>query len=301
MFRVSLVANAGNKSALVVSILACALAVSTISPISLARAGQAVQSDIRLPLASIKHAPVEVIRDRRGNALTTRDGQYMSANWSGYILPKFQTGDTYTAAQATWAVPTVGATKGLTLSANWVGIGGFCENAKCKKVDHKLIQLGSSQGSYKNQIVYFTWYEMLPKNSIVTPLAVNPGDVITASLSCSPCTGKQSWTLAMEDETTGDSWSKTVKYKTSQLSAEWIEEAPYSSKGIVALANYGTSTFDQSMVDGASADLSLGDSIVLLDPHHQTSSVSDLNSSEDGFSTCFGTDSLAPCFFTPLP
>lgn len=301
MLCVSWAANAANKLSLVVSILASAVILALLGPISPAHAGQAGRADIRLPVAGMKHAPVEVVRDRNGNALRTSDGQYMSSNWSGYILPKFQTGDAYTAAQATWAVPGVPATKGLTLSSNWVGIGGFCKNEKCNKVDHKLIQLGSAQGSYRNQTAYFTWYEMLPKASIQTPLAVNPGDVITASLSCNPCTHKQVWTLSMVDDTTGDNWSTTVKYKASQLSAEWIEEAPYSSNGIVALADYGVSTFDQSMVNGAGADLSVGDSIVLLDPHHQTSSVSALDSTDDGFSTCFGTNELAPCFFAPLP
>lgn len=299
MSRVFSAVKAASKSWLAVSILTSALFLTLGS--SLAHPERPAYAGARLPFVSIDHAPVEVVRDKRGNALAVRANQYTTFNWSGYVLPKFQTGQAYTSAQATWVVPTVPATKRLTISSNWVGIGGFCENQSCSKVDHKLIQLGTLQGALKKQVSYFTWYEILPQALVVTPLAVNPGDLITASLGCNPCTGTQSWDLSMVDETTGDNWSTTVNYQASQLSLEWILEAPLTNRGIAALSNYGTDTFDQSIANGAGADLSLGDSIVMRDPHHQTSSVSGLDGTDDGFSTCFGEKHLTPCFFNPLP
>lgn len=40
------------------------------------------------------------------------------------------------------------------------------------------------------------------------PIGPHPGDEITASLSCNPCTGSQTWTVSMVDTTTGESWTE---------------------------------------------------------------------------------------------
>jgi hypothetical protein len=144
---------------------------------------------------------------------------------------------------------------------------------------------------------------MLPGPSIQTSLVVNPGDEITASLACNgDCTGSQTWTLAMTDETTSQSWSQDVDYNSSNLSAEWIEEAPSKGRKIVPLADYGTTTFGLSMTNGESADLTDADSIVMHNPHGESSNVSPLNSTFDGFSACYGPHKkLTPCSFVPLP
>ena len=221
-------------------------------------------------------------------------------NWSGYVLPKFQTRKKqYTAAQATWTVPEVffGGVESASLS--WIGIGGFCKNKKCEKVDESLIQLGTGQDAITDtETDYFAWYEVLPSGLIPITLEVNPGDVITASLSCAgKCKKKhQSWTLSMTDETTGKNWSQVVTYESSKLSVEWIEEAPAGKGGVLPLADFGTATFSQATADDVSADLSSGDSIVMENPHGQTSNVSAPNSTQDGFSACFSPDStLASC------
>ena len=133
----------------------------------------------------------------------------------------------------------------------------------------------------------------------MTTLVVSPGDTIMASLSCAgKCKGTQHWTLSMTNQTTGLSWSKVLKYNSSKLSAEWIEEAPTDRNGIVPLADFGTSTFVQSMVNGASADLSTGDSIVMDDPNGQSSTVSPPDSTMDGFTACFDQPN---CSFVPIP
>jgi len=291
-------ATALNKS-LAILVVVFAFAVAIFAP-SMASAGQSsVYAKHRQTTAS-RHAPIEVLRDQHGDAMLTRQGEFMSSNWSGYVLPKFLTAQHYTSAQATWQVPEVIWTGALAVSANWVGIGGFCKNAKCTGVDRSLIQLGTAQESLtSSETDYFAWYELIPKVSVMTTLTVNPGDIITASLSCAgKCKGTQHWTLSMTNETTGLSWSKQVKYNSSHLSAEWIEEAPTDRSGIVPLADFGTSTFVQSMVDGASADLSTGDSIVMDDPNGQSSTVSAPDSTMDGFTACFDQPN---CSFVPIP
>jgi len=296
--------NAINKSSIVPSIVVCALALALVaSPLS-AVAGQSLPDSSRASTVAAKHAPIQVIPGPDGNALVTGEGQLTSTNWSGYVLPEFATHEVYTSAQATWVVPTVVFKKKPAVSSNWVGIGGFCKNSQCRSVDRSLIQLGTAHEALsRTRTDYFAWYEMLPAASIPTSLVVNPGDVITVSLSCAGnCTGTQSWTLSMMNETTAQSWTQDFSYASSNLSAEWIEEAPSGRNGILPLADYGTSTFDQSMTNGDSANLTLADTIVMRDPHGESSNVSALDSTFDGFSACFGPHKkLTTCSFVPLP
>jgi hypothetical protein len=272
------------------SFLICALTVAIAGASSPAIAGQS-----RL---GVKHAPIKVYRDENGDPLRTIDGALVNQIWSGYALPEFETGNLYTSAQATWTVPAVSYEGVEALSASWVGIGGFCEDSECDVVDETLIQLGTAHAALTaTKTEYWAWYEMLPKASIRTNLKVKPGNVITASLSCAgTCTGKQKWTLSMTNETTHKSWHKHVTYKSPNLSAEWIEEAPSSRSGILPLADFGTETFTQSMANAASANLSTGDSLIMEDPSGQSSNVSAPNLTEDGFNACFSPDStLATC------
>ena len=296
--------NAINKSSIVFSIVVYALAVALVGSPLLAEAGQSRRNSSRASVVAAKHAPIQVIPDPNGNALLTREGQLTSTNWSGYVLPNFATNELYTSAQATWVVPTVVFKNKPAVSSNWVGIGGFCKNTQCRSVDRTLIQLGTAHEAIsRNNTNYFAWYEMLPAASITTPLVVNPGDVVTASLSCGGnCTGGQIWTLSIMNQTTAQSWSQDFGYASSTLSAEWIEEAPSGRRGILPLANFGISTFDQSMTDGVSAELTMAERIVMRDPHGQTSNVSALDSTADGFSACFGPHrAFKPCSFVPLP
>lgn len=255
-----------------------------------------------------RHAVVQMLRDPGGNVLRfqrVRQTLGQSANWSGYVLPKFETKQKYTSASATWVVPSVsfedappGA--GLELSSNWVGIGGYCKNAKCHAVDRKLIQLGTEQDvTSAGTPDYFAWYEVLPAFETPTSLVVHPGDLITASLTCAgKCKGRQSWTLAMNNLTTGGTWSVVVKYHASKLSTEWIEEAPSFSSGIQPLADFNTAAFSQSTVNGVAADLTTGDSLQLFNTAFgPTSNISAPDSTHDGFEACWGANqTFTPCF-----
>jgi hypothetical protein len=242
--------------------------------------------------AAAKHMPVEVLFDASGEPLRTFDSKLTSSNWSGYVLPHYLTKKSYMAGQATWTVPTVSYHGVEAASASWIGIGGFCTTKKCKEVDFTLIQLGTEQDALSDsETDYYAWYEVLPEAETRTPLAVNPGDVITASLSCEgDCTDNQ-WDLAMTDETTTQTWSQVVSYESSGLSLEVIQEAPSGVDGILPLADFDTITFSGTTANSAGVNLSKGDSLVMEDRQssheYQSSNVSGLDSTHDGFRACF--------------
>lgn len=262
---------------------------------------------------------IHPIRKSNGNAKRTVKNQVVTSNWSGYALAKYNTGQSYTSASATWTVPNVLSAPGTSTSysSSWVGIGGFCLNAKCSRVDKTLIQLGTEQNaSSSGATQYYAWYETLPKPpTTITSLTVSPGDTIVATLADGPTiretkpSGKggksgssgpkgQNWTLTMKDVTTGISWSTSISYDSSLASAEWIEEAPYSG-GVLPLADFGTVNFDHGFANSKSPDLSSTNGIVMSDPNGQTSNISSPDSDFDGFNACWGNgNSFASC---PVP
>lgn len=241
--------------------------------------------------AATKHAPLEVLFDANGDPLRTIDSKLTSRNWSGYVLPHYLTKKSYTAGQATWTVPTVTYDGVEAASASWIGIGGFCTSKKCTEVDRTLIQLGTEQDAIsEGEISYYAWYEILPAEESPTSLEVNPGDVITASLSCEGDCEDNQWTLAMTNETTSETWSHVISYESSELSLEVIQEAPSGEDSILPLADFGTITFSTT-ANSAGANLSKGDRLVIEDeqsPHEfESSNVSSLDTTDDGFNACF--------------
>ena len=112
-----------------------------------------------------------VHRDDAGRLKRHLHNQLESSNWSGNVVANFESGNTYTAAEAIWQVPTATYTPPPAVchtfrfdshasssstfcrsshpqweySSSWVGIGGFCENANCTSVDDSLVQLGTEQ------------------------------------------------------------------------------------------------------------------------------------------------------------
>jgi hypothetical protein len=256
------------------------------------------------PPALRRHAPIHIRRHQDGSLKRGLRNEWISGNWAGYALARFQTGGKYVRAQMTWTVPRVGygsstdTTSSPEYSANWVGIGGFCENSVCYRADNTLIQLGTEQDAAADGATqYYAWYEMLPQAEIQIPHAVAPGDSMTASLACaSACSAKrQTWRLTMTDRTRGWTWSKTLTYGSSMLSAEWIEEAP-AEGGTLPLADFGTTGFSATDgADGRTPSLSLSaNAIEIDDPWGQTANPSAPDSLAD-FNVCWGYQSDAFC------
>jgi len=136
----------------------------------------------------------------------------------------------------TWTVPTV-ATTTTGADATWVGIGGITSN--------DLIQAGTQATVSGGEVVYDAWIEMLPASSKPVSLSVNPGDSVTVSITQKV---GLDWLISMKNNTTGGAYSTTVQYRSSNSSAEWVQEAPSVDRGTVPLDDFGTLRFN-----GASA------------------------------------------------
>jgi hypothetical protein len=255
------------------------------------------------PPALRRHAPIHIRRHHDGRVKRGLRNEWISGNWAGYELANFQTGQKYTQAQMTWIVPAVSygsstdTTSSPEYSANWVGIGGFCENSVCFRADRTLIQLGTEQDVATNGAAqYYAWYEMLPRAEVQLPHAVAPGDMMNASLGCvRACSAKrQTWRLTMTDQTRGWTWSRTLVYGSSMLSAEWIEEAP-AEGGTLPLADFGTTGLSAtSGANGQPPSLSLSSAIQIDDPWGQTANPSAPDTLAD-FNICWGYQSDVTC------
>jgi len=249
------------------------------------------------------HGPIQVHRLDDGSLARGPRNEFGTSNWSGYAIGSYQSGQKYTWASATWVVPTVtfGPTQSGTdqeYSATWVGIGGFCMNKLCSRVDRTLIQLGTSQYvSASGATTYFPWYEMLPAAPVtITSINVNPGDKISASLQCvSACSAKkQNWLLSMTNNTTSQTWTQTFSYSSSLASADWIEEAPVSSS-VLPLADFGVVSIVPYIGPNAAWNTLTvsANGIQMTDPWGQTSNPSSTDA--NGFNTCWGYGSMANC------
>src|SRR5205823_4364498 len=120
--------------------------------------------------------------------------------------------------------------------AAWVGIGGVRSR--------DLIQAGTQQtvsGSGSTQ--YQAWVETLPQASHPVPLTINPGDSVSVSITQLP-QSQNNWLIAFKNNSTGQTFQVTETYASSMSSAEWIEEAPSSSRGRqLPLDNFGSISF----------------------------------------------------------
>jgi hypothetical protein len=98
-----------------------------------------------------------------------------------------------------------------------------------------LIQAGTAQDTANGTTTYDDWYEILPANETLIA-AVAPDDHIQASINeNSPGT----WTIALTDITSGQSFPQAFAYDGPGTSAEWIEESPKVNDQQSVLANFG--------------------------------------------------------------
>lgn len=157
--------------------------------------------------------------------------QVQSTNWSGYADDN-SAGNTYSTVTGNWTEPAVSCPSRTTqYAAFWVGIDGYSSNS--------VEQDGTLAECYHRTAYYYSWWEMYPTNSIQTVgTTVRPGDSISASVVRSGT----SYTLSLTDSTTpANSFTTTQACSNcANSSAEWIAEAPSSSRGVLPLADFGT-------------------------------------------------------------
>ena len=193
-----------------------------------------------------------------------------SNNWSGYSEPLTQSGP-YQSISATWTVPTATQhTAGQAeSSATWIGIGGGCITSDCLAGDSTLVQAGTGQDvSAQGVASYYAWWEIVPVPSIRFALPVNPGDVISTSLTQ---TAPEVWNIVLNDLTTGHTGTatQTIPYPSDYTTAEFIEETPLSvgtsGTGLTNLPNLGSVGFTSASVNGKGAGLVPADEMQLID------------------------------------
>ncbi len=198
--------------------------------------------------------------------------------WSGYV----QQGTTYSRVSAEWNVPSVSqeSSSAWYAASTWIGVGGWNTSG--------LFQAGTTEESYDGTLYYFVWDENLPgQQTGVYRFAVNPGDTISATISQS---SGSTWTLTVEDKTTGKTDNQTESYTGSTASAEFIQEAPSSEGSVLPLDPYETFPFYHAEVDGVTAGLNDSQQVTMP----SLSLPSEPNASDNAFSMAYGGATPAP-------
>jgi Peptidase A4 family len=152
---------------------------------------------------------------------------FASPGWAGYIVRA--DGEAFTEVGGTWVEPRVVCNRPESFVAFWVGIGGAERDSRA------LEQIGTSAECGENAVLsHSAWYQLFPEPPVDVPLAIRPGDIVSAKLTV---LGK-AVELALRNTSTGASFSTKVTASTLETgSAEWIAEAPAAclSPGCVSL------------------------------------------------------------------
>lgn len=142
-------------------------------------------------------------------------GHGTSTNWSGYAVA----GTGATNVIGTWTEPAVTCARGEnSWSAPWVGIDGDASNT--------VEQIGTDSDCQNGTPVYYAWWEMYPKNSVLIPMTVRAGDAMTGQVTYQ-APGR--FVLTLTDTSTHATFSTTqTSKKARRTSVEWIMEGPSS-------------------------------------------------------------------------
>ena len=102
--------------------------------------------------------------------------------------------------------------------------------------------------------------------------------------------GANLWTITLQDVTRGEAFSTTVPNSSTHLTAEWIEETPLligTDAGFAALPNLTNPSFAHATTNGATANLSSSEEMLLVDSSNRViATPSAPNATRDGFSAC---------------
>jgi len=217
-----------------------------------------------------------------------------STNWFGYVQGTLeQGGKQFNSIGGDWTVPTVTqhAPGQEEFSSDWIGIGGGCVDAGCAVTDGTLIQTGTEQEvDAAGHASYSAWWEVIPGPSItIANLPVTPGDRIHAAIA-EVLAGSNLWSITLQNVTRGQTFTTTVPYSSTHLTAEWIEETPLllgTDAGFAALPNLTNPAFDLATTNGAPAGLKASEQMLLTDSGGNViGTPSAPDAQRDGFAAC---------------
>jgi len=158
-------------------------------------------------------------------------------NWAGYAV----TGSDFTYVSGSWTVTKPNCAKTPnSYSSEWVGIDGWSS--------FSVEQIGTDTDCNGKTPFYYVWYEFYPLSTVVIKdVSIAPGDTFLASVTYD---GDDEYTVSIKNETTGESFSKEVKFQGAfgsgrprRNSAEWIMEM--DSGKPMDLADFGEDSFGQ--------------------------------------------------------
>jgi hypothetical protein len=198
------------------------------------------------PASAAEKPPYASIPAIRTSAHTRVDAAGTSRNWAGYaVTPTASTTPIVISVFGTWTQPTITCPEPNAAAYFWVGLDGWNNNT--------VEQIGSWGRCVNGNPVYEIWWEMYPDPPNIIR-AINPGDVLTASVGYSP--GANTYILSITNRTQQNGFSTVQTCPAGQTcnnnSAEWIAEAP--GNPTVPLANYGQVTFSgASFIDANGA------------------------------------------------
>ncbi len=250
------------------------------------------------PTASAGAAPALTAH---GQLLHIRANTDQSSNWFGYNQGALEQGGTlFNSISGDWTVPTVTQhTAGQDEnSSDWIGIGGGCVDSGCTVGDETLIQTGTEQDVSGGQASYSAWWELVPAPSISISMTVQPGDRMHASIA-ELVPDSDVWTITLQDVTENETFTQTVPYPSTHLTAEWIEETPLilgTNAGFASLPNLTSPAFDNATVNGHAANLNASEEVQLIDSNSNViGSPSAPDPDADGFNACtWATSCAAP-------
>ena len=220
-----------------------------------------------------------------GTALNSGSGNGTSYNWAGYVA----SGGGFTSITSSWNVSQAISPIANTAEATWIGIGGVSSS--------DLIQAGTQTIiNSSGQTTYQAFYEILPSDSIIIPVTINPGDSVTATLTQQ---STSQWYVYFIDNTNGQNYQTTLSYNSSLSTAEWIEEMPTNANtnSFIPINNFGTRNFYNASTirNGISQNLLQANSqpLTMMNSNQQALvTVSAIGS--DGSSFTAGRTSVAP-------
>jgi len=223
-------------------------------------------------------------------------GARASSNWAGYNLGYVSDGrKLFGQVSGTWTVPTTSLHASENeYSVNWVGIGGGCIDKNCFAVDPTLIQAGT--GQYINssgQRSYFAWWEIIPGPILeIANFPVRGGDNVFVDIRLKVAFS-DIWKIKIVNSTTGQTFTTTVPYGSTRLTAEWIEERP-SVGGLPApLPSLTNPRFNNAVVNKAATNLQPGSAINMVNGSQRLATPSNPDPDHNGFNVCTYTTACA--------